>query len=163
MRTRIAGAASLVLLLGLCIFSIHETPKHLNPPQIPFSYMVENKEGMDGSEVYTGGEVTGIETRDGLMEFELEKYPFIGCEKIYAVVDGNIPMARQVRNGDGIRVGGRVLLKDDKVYVMADDIYRTGHLKLMFVPLNLSAVLLLIYFIWMNWEIDFRRLSIKLR
>jgi len=118
---------------------------------------------MDGLEVYTGGEVTGIETRDGLMEFELEKYPFIGCEKIYAVVDGNTPIAHQIKNGDGIRVGGTVLLEDNKVHVMADEIYKTGNVKLMFAPLNLSAVLLLIYFILREWEIDFRGLNVKLR
>ena len=163
MRTRITGAVSLVLLLGLCMFSIYETPKHLNPPQIPFSYMIENKGSLDGVYVYTGGEVTGIKERGDLMEFELEKYPFIGYEKIYAAVDGNIPAAKQIRNGDGIRVGGRVLLEDDRVHVMADEIYKTGNVKLMFAPLNLSAVLILVYFILREWEIDFRGLSVKLR
>jgi len=151
---RLIGIFSLIILLLLCFYSLHEAPNHWG--KMPsLDYVIENPGDFEGKEIYVDGMVRDIQKAENGVEFTLSPDPlgFFGSIKVKSN-----PMVIEERI-QGANVHGRI---EDGV-LKAEDIIVSGHPVYFDVVLNGMGLLLFIYLSLEEWRITNRFPFIEVR
>ncbi len=143
------GIIPLVILIGLCIYSVYDTPKHWETSgNAPFTYIAENKKNLNGK-IQTTGIVRNLD-RSG---FDLT-YPAYPVMNYSIYVKGDF---QELKEGSDVFVSGDA--KNGEI--IADEIHINSSLHKIDGLFNIAGALFLLFIMLSEWKINFRKLSLN--
>ncbi len=144
---RLLGLVSFTILLLLCLYSLKEAPKHWD--KMPsLDYVIKNPENFEGKEIYVDGMVRDMKKKGNGVEFLLSPDPF-GSFGSISVKSNSLEIKERIQ---GVNVYGKIA----NGILNADEIIITKYPVYFDIILNITGLLLFIYFSLKEWKITGR-------